>query len=133
MVDQSPIGRTPRSNPITYLKAFDEIRKLFASSRLAKERGYTPGTFSFNVAGGRCNVCEGSGQIKVEMQFLADLYLTCDACKGTRYKPEVLQVTYRNRSIHDVLNMTVDEAIRFFIEQRKIVKKLKVLQDVGLG
>jgi excinuclease ABC subunit A len=133
MVDQSPIGRTPRSNPITYLKAFDDIRKLFASTRLAKERGYTPGTFSFNVAGGRCTVCEGSGQIQVEMQFLADLYLTCDACKGTRYKPEVLQATYRNRNIHDILNMTVEEAIRFFIDQRKIVKKLKVLQDVGLG
>jgi excinuclease ABC subunit A len=133
MVDQSPIGRTPRSNPITYLKAFDDIRKLFASTRLAKERGYTPGTFSFNVAGGRCNVCEGSGQIQVEMQFLADLYLTCDACKGTRYKPEVLQATYRNRNIHEILNMTIEEAIRFFIDQRKIVKKLKVLQDVGLG
>jgi len=133
MVDQSPIGRTPRSNPITYLKAFDGIRKLFASTRLARERGYTPGTFSFNVAGGRCDVCEGSGQIKVEMQFLADLYLTCDACKGTRYKPDVLQATYRNRNIHDILNMTVEEAIRFFIEKRKIVKKLKVLKDVGLG
>jgi excinuclease ABC subunit A len=133
MVDQSPIGRTPRSNPITYLKAFDDIRKLFASTRLARERGYKPGAFSFNIAGGRCDVCEGSGQIQVEMQFLADLYLTCDTCKGTRYKPEVLQVTYRNRNIHEILNMTVDEAIHFFIEQRKIAKKLKVLQDVGLG
>ena len=114
MVDQSPIGRTPRSNPITYLKAFDDIRKLFAASRVARERGYKPGTFSFNVAGGRCDVCDGSGQIQVEMQFLADLYLTCDACNGTRYKPEVFQATYHNRNIHDVLQMTVDEAVQFF-------------------
>jgi excinuclease ABC subunit A len=133
MVDQSPIGRTPRSNPVTYLKAFDDIRKLFSASRVAKERGYSPGTFSFNVAGGRCDVCEGSGQIQVEMQFLADLYLTCDACNGTRYKPEVLQATYRNKNIYEVLQLTVDEAVHFFIEQRRIVKKLKVLQDVGLG
>jgi excinuclease ABC subunit A len=133
MVDQSPIGRTPRSNPVTYLKAFDDIRKLFAASRVAKERGYTPGTFSFNVAGGRCDVCEGSGQIQVEMQFLADLYLTCDACNGTRYKPEVLQATYRNKNIYEVLQLTVDEAVHFFIDQRRIVKKLRTLQDVGLG
>jgi excinuclease ABC subunit A len=133
MVDQSPIGRTPRSNPVTYLKAFDHIRKLFAESRVARERGYRPGTFSFNVAGGRCDVCEGSGQIQVEMQFLADLHLTCDACNGTRYKPEVLQATYRNKNIHQVLQMTIDEAVHFFIDQRRIVKKLKILQDVGLG
>ncbi len=133
MVDQSPIGRTPRSNPVTYMKAFDEIRKLFASMRLAKERGYAPGAFSFNIAGGRCDVCEGNGQIHVEMQFLADLYLTCEACHGTRYKAEVLHVKYRNHTIYDVLNMTVDEAIHFFIERRRIVNKLKVLRDVGLG
>ena len=133
MVDQSPIGRSPRSNPVTYIKAFDEIRKLFASTRLSKERGYKPGTFSFNIAGGRCDVCDGNGQIQVEMQFLADLYLTCDACHGTRYKSGVLEVKYHNRTIHDVLNMTVDKAIRFFIEQRKIVNKLSVLRDVGLG
>lgn len=133
MVDQSPIGRTPRSNPVTYLKAFDDIRKLFASMRIARERGYTPGTFSFNVAGGRCDVCEGNGYIQVEMQFLADLYLTCEACHGARYKPAVLDVKYRNKTIHDVLNMTVNEALRFFVDQRKIRKRLKVLQDVGLG
>ncbi|MBD3304938.1 excinuclease ABC subunit UvrA [candidate division KSB3 bacterium] len=133
LVDQSPIGRTPRSNPITYMKAFDEIRKLFASMRLSKERGYKPGTFSFNIAGGRCEVCQGNGQIQVEMQFLADLYLTCEACRGTRYKPEVLDVKYQNRSIHDVLTMTVDEAVHFFLDQRKIVRKLKPLQAVGLG
>ncbi len=133
LVDQSPIGRTPRSNPITYIKAFDGIRKLFASLSLAKQHGYTPGTFSFNIAGGRCETCQGNGQIQVEMQFLADLYLTCDVCYGTRYKSDVLQVKYRNCTIHDVLHMTVDGAARFFIEQRKIVKKLKVLQDVGLG
>jgi excinuclease ABC subunit A len=133
MVDQSPIGRTPRSNPITYMKAFDDIRKLLASTRLAKDRGYTPGTFSFNIAGGRCDVCEGNGQVEVEMQFLADLYLTCDACKGTRFKPDVLQVKYRSYNIHEILNLTVVEAIRVFIDQRSIVNKLKVLQDVGLG
>ncbi len=133
MVDQSPIGRTPRSNPATYLKVFDDIRKIFASTRVARERGYTPGTFSFNIAGGRCEVCEGNGQIQVEMQFLADLYLPCEACQGTRYKPSVLDVKYRNYTIHDVLNLTVDEALHFFIDQRAIVKKLQILQDVGLG
>lgn len=133
MVDQSPIGRTPRSNPVTYLKAFDDIRKLFANTRVARERGYKPGAFSFNVAGGRCDVCEGSGQIQVEMQFLADLYLTCDACHGTRYKADVLQATYHNKNIHEVLQLTVDEAVQFFIDQRRIVKKLKLLQEVGLG
>lgn len=133
LVDQSPIGRTPRSNPVTYLKAFDGIRKLFASTRLAKERGYPAGAFSFNVAGGRCDVCQGSGQIQVDMQFLADVYLTCEACGGARYKPGVLEVKYQGQTIHDVLQMTVDEAVRFFIDQRRIVKKLKVLRDVGLG
>ncbi len=125
MVDQSPIGRTPRSNPATYLKVFDDIRKIFASTRVARERGYTPGTFSFNIAGGRCEVCEGNGQIQVEMQFLADLYLPCEACQGTRYKLSVLDVKYRNYTIHDVLNLTVDEALHFFIDQRAIVKKLQ--------
>jgi excinuclease ABC subunit A len=133
MVDQSPIGRTPRSNPATYLKVFDEIRKLFAATRVAKERGYTPGTFSFNVAGGRCDVCEGSGQIQVEMQFLADVFLTCDACNGTRYKSDVLRATYRANNIHEVLQLTIDEAVQFFIDQPKIVKTLKLVQDVGLG
>ena len=133
MVDQSPIGRSPRSNPVTYMKAFDDIRKLFASTRLAHRRGYTAGSFSFNIAGGRCEKCEGNGQIQVEMQFLADLYLSCDVCHGTRYKSDILDVKYRNHTIHDVLNLTVDKAAQFFIEQRRIVNKMKVLQDVGLG
>ena len=133
MVDQSPIGRSPRSNPVTYMKAFDDIRKLFASTRLAHERGYTPGSFSFNIAGGRCEKCDGNGQIQVEMQFLADLYLSCDVCHGTRYKADIMDVKYRNHTIHDVLNLTVSEAAKFFIEQRRIVNKMRVLKDVGLG
>ncbi len=133
MVDQSPIGRTPRSNPITYMKIFDGIRKLFSDTRLARARGYAPGTFSFNIAGGRCETCEGNGQIQVEMQFLADLYLTCETCHGTRYKRELLEVKYHKNTIHDVLQMTVDEAVRFFIDQRRLVNKFRVLQDVGLG
>ncbi|MCP4396362.1 MAG: excinuclease ABC subunit UvrA, partial [bacterium] len=133
MVDQSPIGRSPRSNPVTYMKAFDGIRKLFASTRLARKRGYTPGNFSFNITGGRCEKCEGNGQIQVEMQFLADLYLSCDVCHGARYKSDILDVKYDKHTIHDVLNLTVNEAAKFFIDQRRIVNKMKVLQDVGLG
>lgn len=133
MVDQSPIGRTPRSNPVTYIKAFDEIRKLFAKTHDAHVRGFKPGHFSFNVPGGRCEVCEGDGQIKVDMQFLADVYLVCDACKGKRYKPEVLNVRYKGKNIYDVLEMTVDEAVDFFLDSSKSVRSLKVLQDVGLG
>jgi excinuclease ABC subunit A len=133
MVDQSPIGRTPRSNPVTFIKAFDEIRKLFAQTHDAHVRGFKPGHFSFNVSGGRCDVCEGDGQITVDMQFLADMYLICDACKGKRYKPEVLNVLYRGKNIHDVLEMTVDEALEFFAESPKTFRALKVLQDVGLG
>lgn len=133
MVDQSPIGRTPRSNPVTYIKAFDEIRKLFADTHEAKARGFKPGHFSFNVPGGRCEVCEGDGQIKVDMQFLADVYLICDACKGKRYKPEVLKVRYRGKNIYEALEMTVDEALAFFADSSKIVRSLKVLQEVGLG
>jgi excinuclease ABC subunit A len=133
MVDQSPIGRTPRSNPITYIKAFDEIRKLFADSHDAQVRGFKPGHFSFNVPGGRCDVCEGDGQIKVDMQFLADVYLTCDACKGKRYKTEVLNVLYKGKNIYDVLEMTVEEAVEFFADSSKTVRALKVLQEVGLG
>ena len=136
LVDQSPIGRTPRSNPITYIQAFDAIRTLFASTQAAKVHGFTPGHFSFNVPGGRCEGCEGDGVVKVEMQFLADLYLTCDQCKGRRYRQEVLQVAYKGKSIHDVLSMTVDEAVRFFgadTPGRRVAQKMKVLQDVGLG
>jgi len=133
MIDQSPIGRTPRSNPVTYIKAFDEIRKLFADTHASHIRGFKPGHFSFNVPGGRCDTCEGDGQIKVDMQFLADVYLECDVCKGKRFKREVLNVTFKGKNIFDVLNMTVDEAVLFFSEQNKITRKLKVLQDVGLG
>jgi excinuclease ABC subunit A len=133
MVDQSPIGKTPRSNPVTYIKAFDGIRELFASTHLAKVRGYTPGHFSFNIPGGRCETCEGDGFVKVEMQFLADIYLPCESCSGKRYKSEILEVEYKCKNISDVLNMTVTEAIEFFKGHRKIVDRLKVLEAVGLG
>jgi excinuclease ABC subunit A len=136
LVDQSPIGRTPRSNPVTYIQAFDQIRALFASTQTAKIHGYTPGQFSFNVPGGRCEACEGDGVVKVEMQFLADLYLPCDACKGKRYKKEILDVRYRGSTIDDVLCMTVADAIQFFGREasgRKVAKHLGVLQEVGLG
>ncbi len=136
LVDQSPIGRSPRSNPATYIGVFDLIRNLFASTQQSKIHGFTPGTFSFNVPGGRCESCEGDGVIRVEMQFLADLLLVCDACKGKRYKKEVLGVNVRGKNIDDVLNMTVNEAIEFFGKEasgRKIAKKLQVLVDVGLG
>lgn len=136
LVDQSPIGRTPRSNPITYIGAFDLIRNLFAATQAAKVHGLTPGHFSFNVPNGRCEACEGDGVIKVEMQFLADLYLPCDVCKGMRYKKEVLDVRYRGKNIDDILKMTVAEAIQFFRASAgsvKVANKLAVLDAVGLG
>ena len=133
IVDQSPIGKSPRSNPVSYIKAFELIRELFASTHQAKSRGYKPGYFSFNVPGGRCDTCEGDGFIKVEMQFLADIYLECEDCKGTRYKKEIRDITYRGKNLVDVLNMTVDEAIEFFEGHTKILKLLQVLSDVGLG
>ncbi|MFN8876141.1 MAG: excinuclease ABC subunit UvrA [Gemmatimonadota bacterium] len=133
LIDQEPIGRSPRSNPVTYVKAYDEVRKLFADVPLARQRGYTPGTFSFNVAGGRCETCEGAGAIEVEMVFLADVFLPCEQCGGRRFKPEVLEVTLFGRSIHDVLQMTVDEAIRFFPFEEKLGQALWQLQQVGLG
>ncbi len=136
LVDQSPIGRTPRSNPATYMKAFDGIRDLFASTHAAKIHGYGPGYFSFNVPGGRCETCEGSGIQTIEMQFLADIELTCDVCKGKRYRKEVLDIRFHDKTIDDVLGLTVTEAIQFFQSYReslKVVKKLKVLDDVGLG
>lgn len=137
-VDQNPIGKSSRSNPITYIKAYDEIRKLFADQPLAKQMGYTAATFSFNVEGGRCDECQGEGTVTVEMQFMADLVLECDSCHGKRFKPDVLEVMYREKNIFDILNMTVNQAVEFFSEQpgnseKKIVKKLKTLQDVGLG
>lgn len=133
LVDQSPIGRTPRSNPVTYLKAFDGIRDLFASTPASKLRGYAPGAFSFNVPGGRCDVCEGDGFIKVEMQFMADLYLECESCKGSRYKREILDVRYNGKNIVEVLDMTVTEALAFFEHVPRVANKLQVLDDVGLG
>jgi excinuclease ABC subunit A len=136
MVDQSPIGRSPRSNPVTYIGVFDQIRALFAGTQSAKVHGFKPGHFSFNVPGGRCEECEGDGVVKVEMQFLADLYLPCESCGGKRYKQEVLEVRYRGKNIDDMLGMTVSEAIRFFGAEgqgRKAAAKLKVLEDVGLG
>jgi excinuclease ABC subunit A len=133
LVDQSPIGRTPRSNPVTYIKAFDEIRALFASQPDAKRKGFTAGSFSFNVPGGRCDVCEGDGTVTVEMQFLADIELPCEECNGTRYKSSVLDIKYKGRNIHDVLNMTVKEALTYFAGVPKIVDKLYVLDEVGLG
>jgi excinuclease ABC subunit A len=136
LVDQSPIGRTPRSNPITYIKAFDLIRDLLAHTQASKIHGYTPGYFSFNVPGGRCETCEGSGVQIVEMQFLADLALTCESCKGKRFKSEVLEILYRGKNVGDILNLTVSEALQFFgsaAEGRRVASRLKVLEDVGLG
>ena len=133
LVDQSPIGRTPRSNPVTYIKAFDAIRELFASLPEAKKRGFGAGHFSFNIPGGRCEVCEGDGTVTVEMQFLADVELICEECKGTRYKPTVLEVRYKGKNIHEVLNLTVKEALKFFAEVPKITEKLRSLEEVGLG
>jgi excinuclease ABC subunit A len=133
LVDQSPIGRTPRSNPVTYIKAFDVIRDLFASLPEAKKRGFASGHFSFNIPGGRCETCQGDGTVTVEMQFLADVELICEECKGTRYKPTVLDVRYRGKNIHEVLDLTVKEALRFFAEVPKLTEKLRVLDEVGLG
>jgi excinuclease ABC subunit A len=133
LVDQSPIGRTPRSNPVTYIKAFDDIRALFAAQPDAKRRGFGPGHFSFNVPGGRCDVCEGDGTVTVEMQFLADIELPCEECSGTRYKSSILDIRYKGKNIHDVLNMTVKEALVYFAGHPKIVDKLYVLDEVGLG
>ena len=133
LVDQSPIGRTPRSNPVTYIKAFDDIRALFAAQPDAKRRSFGPGHFSFNVPGGRCDVCEGDGTVTVEMQFLADIELPCEECNGTRYKNAILDIKYKGKNIHDVLNMTVKEALVYFAGHPKIVDKLYVLDEVGLG
>jgi excinuclease ABC subunit A len=133
LVDQSPIGRTPRSNPVTYIKAFDGIRDLFASLPESKKRGFTPGHFSFNIPGGRCETCQGDGTVTVEMQFLADVELICEECKGARYKPQVLEIRYRGKNIHEVLEMTVKEGLHFLAAAPRIVEKLRVLDEVGLG
>jgi excinuclease ABC subunit A len=132
-VSQRPIGKSSRSNPITYLKAYDAIRKLFSAQQLSKIRGYKPGHFSFNVDGGRCDECKGEGEITVEMQFLADVKLLCESCNGQRFKKEVLEVRYRGKSIHDILEMTVEEALVFFNDHKELSKKLKALDDVGLS
>ncbi len=133
MVDQNPIGRSSRSNPVTYIKAYDEIRSIFASQPLSKIRGFQPKHFSFNVDGGRCDTCKGEGEQVVEMQFLADVHLTCEVCGGKRFKEEVLEVQYKGKSIYDVLELSVDEAIEFFHEEKYLVKALQPLSDVGLG
>jgi len=132
-IDQSPIGKTPRSNPATYTGVFDEIRKLFSMTRESKIRGYKPGRFSFNVKGGRCEYCKGQGTKKIEMHFLPDVYVTCQSCKGTRYNPETLQVTYKGKNIADVLEMRIDEALEFFRNFPTILRGLQTLKDVGLG
>lgn len=133
MVDQSPIGRTPRSNPVTYVKAFDVIRELFASTVESDRKGYTAGHFSFNIPGGRCETCQGDGTVTVEMQFLADVELICEDCKGTRFKQSILDIKYKGLNVHQVLQLTIAEALRFFHDTPKLVNKLKVLQEVGLG
>jgi excinuclease ABC subunit A len=133
IVDQSPIGRTPRSNPATYLKAFDAIREVFADTPDAKRRGYAAGHFSFNVPGGRCETCQGDGTVTVEMQFLADVELICEECRGTRFKSGVLEVRYHGKNVHEVLQLTVREALAFFVNVPKIVSKLRVLNEIGLG
>jgi excinuclease ABC subunit A len=133
LVDQSPIGRTPRSNPVTYIKAWDEVRRILAEQPVARERGYTAGHFSFNVPGGRCEACKGAGHVEVEMVFMADVYVPCDVCGGRRYAREVLDVKYRGKTVAEILDLTVDEAIRFFIREAKLGKTLWQLQQVGLG
>ncbi|MCH8990924.1 MAG: excinuclease ABC subunit UvrA [Acidobacteria bacterium] len=133
LVDQAPIGRTPRSNPVTYLKAFDPIRELFSKTKGARANGLRASHFSFNVPGGRCDGCDGEGVVRVEMQFLADVFVPCDQCDGRRYKPHVLEVHYRGRSIYEVLNMTVRQALAFFSGSPKVVRRLQVLDEIGLG
>jgi excinuclease ABC subunit A len=133
MVDQTPIGRTPRSNPITYIKGFDIIRTLFAATPTATKRGYTAGHFSFNVPGGRCEVCQGDGTVTVEMQFLADVELVCDECKGTRFKSSILDIRYKGLNVHEVLQLTVKEALKFFHDTPRLVTRLQLLDEVGLG
>jgi len=132
-IDQSPIGRTPRSNPATYTGVFTPIRELFASLPEAKARGYRPGRFSFNVKGGRCEACRGDGIIKIEMQFLPDVYVPCEVCRGRRYNREALEIKFKGANIADLLEMTVDQALRFFENIPKIRRRLATLRDVGLG
>ncbi|MFB9863354.1 excinuclease ABC subunit UvrA [Rufibacter immobilis] len=132
-VDQNPIGKSSRSNPVTYVKAYDAIRTMYADQALAKARGFKPSHFSFNIEGGRCEVCQGEGQVKIEMQFMADIYLTCEACGGQKFKQDILDIQYHEKNISEVLDMTIDDSLIFFKDQPKILEKLKPLQDVGLG
>ena len=134
-VDQNPIGKSSRSNPVTYVKAWDEIRKLYAQQALSQQMGFTAAYFSFNANGGRCEECNGEGTVTVEMQFMADLVLECESCHGKRFKPEILEVRFHEKNVYDILDMTINQAIEFFTEwhEKKIVKLLKPLQDVGLG
>jgi excinuclease ABC subunit A len=133
MVSQNPIGRSSRSNPVTYVKAYDPIRELFCDQQLSQIRGYRPKHFSFNVEGGRCETCKGDGEIIVEMQFLADVKLECDECRGQRFKREILEVNYKGKNINDVLNLSIEEAMDFFRSESEVIKKIKPLADVGLG
>jgi excinuclease ABC subunit A len=133
LVDQQPIGRTPRSNPVTYLKAFDPIRELFAETKDARARGLTASHFSFNVPGGRCEACEGEGVVRVEMQFLADVFVPCDQCDGKRFRPQVLEVRYKGKNIDQVLDLTVRESLAFFAGSAKVIRRLHVLDEIGLG
>jgi excinuclease ABC subunit A len=134
-IDQNPIGRSSRSNPVTYIKAYDDIRALFASQKLSKIRNYKPKHFSFNVDGGRCDTCKGEGEVTIEMQFMADVHLECETCKGKRFKKEILEVKFGEKTISDILELTIDDAVLFFEEHKafKVKDKLKPLQDVGLG
>jgi len=132
-VDQNPIGKSSRSNPVTYVKAYDAIRALFADQSVSKQRGYKPAFFSFNVDGGRCENCSGEGITTVEMQFMADIHLTCESCKGKRFKNEILDVKYKDKDISEVLHMTIDEALAYFKGKTQIINKLQPLQEVGLG
>jgi excinuclease ABC subunit A len=133
MVDQNPIGRSSRSNPVTYVKAWDEIRNLYAAQPASKAAGLKPSAFSFNVEGGRCDVCQGEGEVKIEMQFMADIFLTCETCGGNRFKQHILDITYLDKNVSEVLEMTIDEGLEFFKKEPKIIAKIKPLVDVGLG
>ncbi|RYZ48965.1 MAG: excinuclease ABC subunit A, partial [Sphingobacteriales bacterium] len=132
-VDQNPIGKSSRSNPVTYVKAYDAIRTLYSEQPLAKARGFKPSHFSFNIEGGRCEVCQGEGAVKIEMQFMADIWLTCESCKGKKFKQDILDVDYKGKNIYEVLDMTVADSIGFFAEQPKVADKLQPLDHVGLG
>jgi excinuclease ABC subunit A len=133
LIDQTPIGKSPRSNVLTYLKMFDPIRRLFSEQHEAKAHGYGPGFFSFNVTGGRCETCKGEGYQKVEMYFFEDLYITCEECGGKRYKPGVLRISYKGKNVNDILNMTIDEALDFFSDTPQVTGRLSLMKNIGLG